>query len=173
VRIKPHKTREALAGLEKISRRLNPEFPFAYDFSDEEYKKLYQTEQTVNGLSGYFAFLAIFISCLGLLGLTIFTAEQRIREMGIRKVLGASIASIFTLLSKEFLILVSVAMLIAFPIAWWIMNDWLQDFTYHVNINAWVFVFAALISFVIAFSTISVHAIKAALTNPVKSLRTE
>lgn len=130
-------------------------------------------EQTVNSLSGYFAFLAIFISCLGLLGLTIFTAEQRIREMGIRKVLGASIASIFTLLSKEFLILVSIALLIAFPLAWWIMNDWLQDFTYHININAWVFIIAALISLIIAFSTISVHAIKAALMNPVKSLRTE
>jgi ABC-type antimicrobial peptide transport system permease subunit len=173
VRIKPKKTREALAGLEKISRGLNPQFPFTYDFSDEEYKKLYQTEQNVNGLSGYFAFLAIFISCLGLLGLTIFTAEQRIREMGIRKVLGASIASIFTLLSKEFLILVSIALLIAFPLAWWIMNDWLQDFTYHININVWVFVFAALISLAIAFSTISFHAIRAALTNPVKSLRTE
>jgi putative ABC transport system permease protein len=173
VRIKPQKTREAIVGLEKISRKLNPQFPFTYDFSDEEYKKLYQAEQTVNGLSGYFAFLAIFISCLGLLGLTIFTAEQRIREMGIRKVLGASIASIFTLLSKEFLILVAIALLIAFPLAWWIMNDWLQDFTYHIKINAWVFVIAALISLVIAFTTISVHAIKAALTNPVKSLRTE
>ena len=173
VRVQPQKTKAALDGLEKISRRLNPDFPFTYDFSDEEYKKLYQTEQTVNGLSGYFAFLAIFISCLGLLGLTIFTAEQRIREMGIRKVLGAGIGTIFTLLSKEFLILVSVALLIAFPLAWWIMNDWLQDFTYHININAWVFVLAALISLAIAFSTISFHAIKAALTNPVKSLRTE
>jgi ABC-type antimicrobial peptide transport system permease subunit len=110
---------------------------------------------------------------LGLLGLTIFTAEQRIREMGIRKVLGASIGSIFTLLSKEFLILVSIALLIAFPLAWWIMNDWLQNFTYHITINAWVFVIAAFISLMIALSTISVHAIKAALANPVKSLRTE
>ena len=173
VRAQPQKTRLVLDGLEKVSRKLNPQFPFTYDFSDEEYKKLYQTEQTVNGLSGYFAFLAIFISCLGLLGLTIFTAEQRIREMGIRKVLGASISAIFSLLSKEFLILVTIAMLIAFPLAWWIMNDWLQGFTYHINIDAWVFVLAAVISLVIAFSTISVHAIKAALANPVKSLRTE
>jgi ABC-type antimicrobial peptide transport system permease subunit len=173
VRTKPQQTKAALDGLEKISKNLNPDFPFTYDFSDEEYKKLYQTEQTVNGLSGYFAFLAIFISCLGLLGLTIFTAEQRIREMGIRKVLGASIGSIFTLLSKEFLILVSIALLIAFPLAWWIMNDWLQNFTYHITINAWVFVIAAFISLMIALSTISVHAIKAALANPVKSLRTE
>jgi putative ABC transport system permease protein len=173
VRVQPGKTKVALDGLEKISRKLNPQFPFTYDFSDEEYKKMYQTEQTVNGLSGYFAFIAIFISCLGLLGLTIFTAEQRLREMGIRKVLGASITTIFTLLSKEFILLVTIAMIIAFPLAWWIMNDWLQNFTYHININAWVFILAAVISLVIAFSTISVHAIKAALANPVKSLRTE
>lgn len=173
VRTQPQKTKLALDGLEKISRKLNPQFLFTYDFSDEEYKKLYLTEQTVNGLSGYFAFLAIFISCLGLLGLTIFTAEQRVREMGIRKVLGASISTIFTLLSREFLLLVTIAMLIAFPLAWWIMNNWLQDYTYRISINAWVFVLAAVISFVIALSTISVHAIKASLTNPVKSLRTE
>ena len=173
VRTKPQQTKVALEGLEKISRKLNPQFPFTYDFSDEEYKKLYLTEQTVNGLSGYFAFIAIFISCLGLLGLTIFTAEQRLREMGIRKVLGASVTTIFNLLSGEFLILVTIAMLIAFPLAWWIMNDWLQDFTYHVTINVWVFVLAAVISLVIALTTISFHAIKAALTNPVKSLRTE
>jgi ABC-type antimicrobial peptide transport system permease subunit len=173
VRTQPQKTKVALDGLEKLARKMNPEFPFTYDFSDEEYKKMYLTEQTVNGLSGYFAFLAIFISCLGLLGLTIFTAEQRIREMGIRKVLGASFSTIFSLLSKEFLLLVTIALLIAFPLAWWIMNDWLQNFTYKVSINVWVFVLAAVISLIIAFSTISFHAIKAALTNPVKSLRTE
>ncbi|MBL7700453.1 MAG: FtsX-like permease family protein, partial [Chitinophagaceae bacterium] len=173
VRTQPGKTRLALEGLQKLGRRLNPQFPFTYDFSDEEYKKLYLTEQTVNSLSGYFAFLAIFISCLGLLGLTIFTAEQRVREMGIRKVLGASFKTIFGLLSVEFLVLVSVAMLIAFPLSWWIMQNWLQNFTYRTNINAWVFIIAAAVSLIIAFSTISVHAIKAALTNPVKSLRTE
>jgi predicted permease len=173
VRTEQGKTRAALEGLENLGRKLNPEFPFTYDFSDEEYKKLYLAEQTVNRLSGYFAFLAIFISCLGLLGLTIFTAEQRIREMGIRKVLGASIGSIFTLLSREFLLLVTIAMLIAFPLAWWIMNNWLQDFTYRITINAWVFVLAAAISLIIAFSTVSFQAIKAAITNPVKSLRSE
>ena len=110
---------------------------------------------------------------MGLLGLTIFTAEQRIREMGIRKVLGASIASIFSLLSREFLLLVAIAMLIAFPLAWWMMNEWLQDFTYHIKIDVWVFVIAAAISLLIALTTVSFHAVKAALTNPVKSLRTE
>jgi putative ABC transport system permease protein len=173
IRTAPGKTRLALDGLEKLHRRLNPEFPFTFNFSDEEYKKLYLTEQTVNKLSGYFAFLGIFISCLGLLGLTIFTAEQRMKELGIRKVLGASISSLFALLSKEFLLLVTIAMIIAFPLAWWIMNNWLQDFTYRIAINVWVFVLAGVISLIIALSTISVHAIRAALTNPVKSLRTE
>jgi hypothetical protein len=173
VRTEPEKMRVALEGLEKLSREMNPQFPFTFRFSDEEYKKLYMAEKTVDGLSGYFAFLAIFISCLGLLGLTIFTAEQRVREMGIRKVLGASITTIFTLLSREFLLLVTIAMLIAFPLAWWIMNDWLQDYTYKTTINVWVFVLAAVISFIIALTTISFHAVKASLTNPVKSLRTE
>lgn len=173
VRTQPQKTAIALDGLEKLGRKLNPQNPFTFNFSDEEYKKLYLTEQTVNRLSGYFAFLAIFISCLGLLGLTIFTAEQRVREMGIRKVLGANISTIFTLLSKEFLLLVSIAMLIAFPIAWWMMNDWLQDYTYRISIDIWVFVLAGLISLAIALTTISFHALKAALTSPVKSLRNE
>lgn len=173
VRTLPQKTPLALAGLEKLGKELNPKFPFTYDFSDEEYKKLYVTEATVNSLSGYFAFLAIFISSLGLLGLTIFTAEQRVREMGIRKVLGARFSTIFRLLSAEFIVLVSIAMLIAFPLAWWVMNDWLLSFTYRITINAWVFVIAAIVSLIIAFSTISFHAVKAALTNPVKSLRTE
>lgn len=173
VRTLPQKTPLALEGLEKLEKKLNPQNPFTFSFSDEEYKKLYLTEQTVNQLSYYFAFLAIFISCLGLLGLTIFTAEQRVREMGIRKVLGANIATIFTLLSKEFLLLVSMAMLIAFPIAWWMMNDWLQDYTYRITIDVWVFVIAAIISLAIALVTISFHAFKTALINPVRSLRSE
>jgi ABC-type antimicrobial peptide transport system permease subunit len=173
IRVQPNKTTLALGGLEKLSRRLNPQFPFTFQFSDEEFKKLYTTEQTVNKLSTYFAFLAIFISSLGLLGLTIFTAEQRLREMGIRKVLGASVRSIFNLLSLEFLVLVGIAMIIAFPIAWWLMNNWLQDYTYRITIDWWVFVLAAMMSLLIALSTISFHALKAAFSNPVKTLRTE
>src|SRR5206468_4491507 len=124
VRTEPGKTKEALASLEKVCRELNPKFPFTYKFSDEEYAKLYKSEQVVNQLANYFAFLGIFISCLGLLGLVIFTAEQRTKEFGVRKVLGASPAILFALLSKEFLSLVLLAMVIASPIAWIVMHKW-------------------------------------------------
>jgi ABC-type antimicrobial peptide transport system permease subunit len=173
VRTKPGKTKEALATLETLCTEMNPQFPFSYDFADEQYKKLYIAEQTVGKLSGYFAFLAIFISCLGLLGLTIFTAEQRTREFGIRKVLGANAASLFALLSKEFLILVVISLLVAFPIAWWAMNKWLENFAYKEDIGIATFVVAAAAALLIALSTVSIHALRAALMNPVKSLRTE
>ncbi len=173
VKIDGSKTKRALAGLEIICKQLNPKFPFTYKFADEEYQKMYRSEQVIGKLSDYFAFLAIFISCLGLLGLAIFTAEQRTKEIGIRKVLGASVSSLFTLLSKEFIQLVFIAMIIASPIAWWAMNNWLQDFAYRINISWWVFIIAGIVSLVIALITISFHAIKAAIANPVKSLRTE
>jgi ABC-type antimicrobial peptide transport system permease subunit len=173
VRTKPGKTKEALATLETLCREMNPRFPFSYDFADEQYKKLYVAEQTVGKLSRYFAFLAIFISCLGLLGLTIFTAEQRTREFGIRKVLGANVGSLFALLSKEFLILVVISLLVAFPTAWWAMNKWLENFAYKEDIGITTFVIAAAASLFVALSTVSIHALRAALMNPVKSLRTE
>lgn len=173
IRTEPGKTKEALASLEKICKDLNPKFPFTYKFSDEEYQKLYSSEQVVGQLSNYFAFLAIFISCLGLLGLVIFTAQQRTREFGIRKVLGASAGSLFNLLSKEFLLLVLVAMIIASPIAWLAMNNWLQDYEYRVVISWWIFVIAGVLTILIALITVSFQAIKAAIANPVKSLRTE
>ncbi|HTQ65354.1 MAG TPA: ABC transporter permease [Puia sp.] len=173
VRIEPGKTKQALASLEKISKELNPKFPFTYKFSDEEYAKLYNSEQVVDKLANYFAFLAIFISCLGLLGLVMFTAEQRTKEFGIRKVLGASPFSLFNLLSKEFILLVLVAMIIASPLAWLAMNNWLNDFIYHINISWWMFVVAGVLAIVIALLTVSVQAIKAAIANPVKSLRME
>jgi ABC-type antimicrobial peptide transport system permease subunit len=173
VRTEPGKTKEALASLEKICKDLNPKFPFTYKFSDEEYQKLYSGEQVVGQLSNYFAFLAIFISCLGLLGLVIFTAQQRTKEFGIRKVLGASAGTLFNLLSKEFLLLVFVAMIIASPIAWLAMNNWLQDYEYRINISWWIFVVAGMLALLIALITISFQTIKTALTNPVKSLRAE
>ena len=173
VRTEPGKTKQALAGLEKICKDLNPKFPFTYKFSDEEYQKLYSNEQVVSQLSDYFAFLAIFISCLGLLGLVMFTAQQRTKEFGIRKVLGASAGSLFNLLSKEFLILVFIAMLIASPIAWFAMKKWLQDYEYRVDVSWWMFVIAGVLSIIIALVTVSFQAIKAAIANPVKSLRTE
>ena len=173
VRTEAGKTRTALANLEKVYKQLNPKFPFTYRFSDEEYQKLYKSEQVVSQLANYFAFLAIFISCLGLLGLVTFAAEQRTKEFGIRKVLGASASSLFALLSKEFLTLVLVAMVIASPLAWIAMNDWLQDYVYRIHISWWMFGIAGLAAILIALVTISFQAVKAAIANPVNSLRSE
>ena len=173
VRTEPGKTKEALSSLEKVCRELNPKFPFTYKFSDEEYARLYKSEQVISKLASYFAFLAIFISCLGLLGLVMFTAEQRTKEFGIRKVLGASPVSLFGLLSKEFLLLVLVAMVIASPLAWLAMDNWLKDFVYKIEISWWMFIIAGAVAVLIALATVSFQAVKAAIANPVKSLRTE
>jgi len=173
VRIEGAKTKEALAGLEKICKNLNPSFPFNYQFSDEEYQKLYASELVVGKLSRYFAGLAIFICCLGLLGLAMFTAEQRIKEIGIRKVLGASVSSLFTLVSKDFLILVTVAFLIAAPLGYWVMSNWLENFAYRTPVGLWIFVFAGLIAVLITLFTVSFQAFKAAMANPVRNLRSE
>ncbi len=173
IRTEAGKTKEALASLESICKQLNPQFPFTCQFSDEEYQKLYKSEQIVEKLSNYFAFLAIFISCLGLLGLAMFTAEQRTREFGIRKVLGASTGSLFSLLSKDFLVLVLIAFVIASPLAWWAMYVWLQNFSYHISIQWWFFAIAGVLALFIALLTISFQALKAAFANPVVSLRTE
>jgi hypothetical protein len=173
VRTQPGKTKQALASLEKICKQLNPQFPFTYKFSDQEYQNLYKSEQVVSQLSDYFAFLAIFISCLGLLGLVMFTAEQRTKEFGIRKVLGASAGTLFGLLSKEFLLLVFIALVIAAPLAWLVMNNWLQDYAYRIDITWWMFVIAGIFAILIALITVSFQAIKVAVANPVKSLRTE
>jgi hypothetical protein len=173
VRTEPGKTPEALAGLEKIAQTLNPKFSFIYSFSDEEYQRLYKSEQVVNRLSNGFAVLAIFISCIGLLGLAMFTAERRAKEMSIRKVLGASAAVLFLLLSWEFIVLVLLALVIAIPIAWLSMNDWLLNFAYRVNIEWWIFGLAGAMAILIALATVSFQAIKAAMVNPVKSLRSE
>ena len=127
----------------------------------------------VGQLANYFAFLAIFISCLGLLGLVMFTAEQRTKELGIRKVLGASPVTLFNLLSKEFLQLVLIALVIASPLAWLAMNNWLQNYAYKIAISWWMFVIAGIAAMIIALITVSLQAIKAALANPVKALRTE
>ena len=173
VRTQPGQTKQALASIEKLCKDLNPNFTFTYAFSDEEYQKQYNSEQILGKLSNVFAFLAIFISCLGLLGLAMFTAEQRIKEIGIRKVLGASAASLFALLSKEFLILVSIALVIGSAIAWFAMNKLLESYIYHTTIGWQVFALSGLISIVIALITVSFQSIKAALMNPVKSLRSE
>ncbi|HEV3414344.1 MAG TPA: ABC transporter permease [Puia sp.] len=173
VRLRPGRDKEGLAGLEQLCKELNPAFPFTYQFSDVEYNKAYRSEQLVSKLANYFAFLAIFISCLGLLGLAIFTAGQRTREIGVRKVLGANVPGIVTLLSKDFLGLVLIAIVVASPLAWLIMYRWLQDFAYRTPISWWIFVVAGFSAVMIALLTVSFQAIRAARANPVKSLRSE
>ncbi|XHR93220.1 ABC transporter permease [Mucilaginibacter sp. UC70_90] len=173
LRTQPGKTREALASMEKLCKQLNPAFPFNYNFSDEEYQKLYRNEQVIGKLSDAFAFLAIFISCLGLLGLAMFTAEQRVKEIGIRKVLGASVGSLFRLLSSEFMLLVVIALLIASPIAWYAASKWLQGYAYRTQVQWWMFGLSGTLIILIALATVSFQSIKAALINPIKSLRSE
>jgi len=173
VRAEAGKTKQAVTALQTISTTLNPEFTFEYQFSDEDYQSLYKSEQVVDKLADYFSFLGIFISCLGLLGLAIFTGEQRRKEIGIRKVLGASVTVIVTTLSKGVLKLVIISSIIAAPVAWFVMNKWLQNYAYRINISWWIFLVAGLAATFIALLTVSVESIKAAVANPVKSLRTE
>jgi putative ABC transport system permease protein len=163
----------ALAHIEKSWNKFLPETPFDYTFLDENFTRLYEAEQREKTIFTVFAFIAIFIACLGLFGLSAFAISQRVKEIGIRKVLGADTHTIVTLLSKDFLKLVLIAALIAFPVAWWAMNNWLEDFAYRITIPWWIFLAAGITAAFIAFITISMQAIKAALANPVKSLRTE
>jgi putative ABC transport system permease protein len=173
VRIEPGKTEKALSGLAQLAKELNPKFPFEYQFVEEEYRKLYRNEQLTHRLSEYFAFLAIIICCLGLLGLVMFTIEQRVKEIGIRKILGANSLSLFGRLAKDFLGPVFIALTIALPAGWWAMQNWLQDFAYRISLNAWTFLLTAAIVILIALLSISVQAIKAVVANPMKALRTE
>jgi putative ABC transport system permease protein len=173
VRTRAGQTKEALKGLETLCRQLNPKFPFTYQFADEQYRNLYKSEAVVQGLANCFAALAIFISCLGLLGLAMFTAEQRTKEFGIRKVLGAKAVTLFTLLSKDFLLLVLVAFVLASPLAGWAMYKWLQNFEYQISLQWWVFGMAGALALLIALATVSFQAIKVAVANPVTSLRSE
>ena len=163
----------ALAHLEKTWKKFQPEVPFSYTFMDESFERIYQSEQRQGSIFTIFAFIAIFIACLGLLGLSAFAINQRMKEIGIRKVLGASTGGIVTLLSKDFLKLVILAAIIAFPVAWYAMRSWLNDFAYRINIPWWVFLAAGIIAAAVALLTISLQAVKAARANPVKSLRTE
>ena len=173
VRIKADHQQQTIAAIQHLYESYNPGFPFSFNFLNEAYQKQYDTETRVSVLSKYFAGLAIIISCLGLFGLAAFTAQKRRKEIGIRKVIGASTATITTMLSGDFIKLVSLSLLIAFPISWWLMSSWLQSFAYRININPLVFLSAGLIVLFITICTISFQAIKAAIANPVKSLRTE
>jgi ABC-type antimicrobial peptide transport system permease subunit len=164
---------EALASIENVMKKHNPAFPFEYDFVDDAFNARFRSEKLIGTLSQIFAMLAIIISCLGLFGLAAFTAEQRRKEIGVRKVLGSSVKGIVQLLSKDFMRLVIFALLIAGPIAWWMMQNWLESFAYRIEINWWVFAVAGLAAIGIALLTVSFQAVKAAVANPVKSLRTE
>ena len=167
IRTKAGKTNEVVAGLEELTGKLNPAFPFSHQFADEEYAYLYNSEKMIQKLSNYFAFLGIFISCLGLLGLIMFTAGQRAREISIRKVLGASTGSLFALLSKDFIWLVGIAMIISTPLAWWAMDNWLQNFVYRILVHWTIFGIAGMAALIIALGTISIQALKAALANQI------
>lgn len=162
-----------IPSIENVYKKVAPGQPFQYSFMDEDFNKTYQAEQRMGALSMTFSILAILIACLGLFGLITFAAEQRTKEIGIRKVLGATVTDISSMLSKDFLKLVLVAVLIAFPLAWWAMNEWLQNFAYRIRIGWWIFLVAGLTGILIAMITISFQAIKAAVANPVKSLRSE
>jgi putative ABC transport system permease protein len=164
---------EALNRLGSAWKTYLPEVPFEYTFLDERFDQLYQSEERQGTLFTVFSGIAIFIACLGLLGLSAFSISQRIKEIGIRKVLGASTGGLIRLLSVDFLKLVALAALIAFPIAWYAMHNWLSDFAYRISIQWWIFGIAGLLAAVVALATISFQALKAALANPVNSLRSE
>ncbi|GAB2790319.1 ABC transporter permease [Rhabdobacter roseus] len=166
-------TQEALKATEQIFTKYNPSYPFNYRFVDESYAAKFKDEQRTGTLAALFAFLTVLISCLGLFGLAAYMAEKRTKEIGIRKVLGASIPSVAGLLSREFIGLVAFSCLVAFPVAWWSMNWWLQSYSYRTDISWWVFALAGGGALLITLLTVSSQAIKAALTNPVKALKTE
>jgi hypothetical protein len=173
IKLAADKEGPAIADLERLYQQFNPGWAFGYTFMDETYQNIYTAEKRVSTLSRYFAGLAILISCLGLFGLAAFTAQRRNKEIGIRKVLGASVSGVVALLSGDFLKLIGLAILVAFPLAWWISNQWLKGFAYHIQINAGIFILAAAFIIALAFLTISFQSIKAALASPVKSLRSE
>jgi putative ABC transport system permease protein len=173
VRIKGKDIKQAIAALTTIWNRQVPAQPLSYTFLDEDFTELYRADSQVSDIVGILAGLAIFVSCLGLFGLASYSAERRVKEIGVRKVLGASVGGIVTLLSRDFMKLVLAAIVIAMPMAWWAVSTWLQEFAYRIEIEWWVFVLAAILAITVALLTISFQSIKAALMDPVKSLRSE
>lgn len=166
-------TKNLIAQIENKWKALAPGLPFSYRFMNDSFNEMYRSEQRAGSVAIVFATLAIVIACLGLFGLVTYMAEQRKKEIGIRKVLGASVSNVVTMLSKDFLVLVGIAAVLAFPLAWWAMQQWLRDFVYRIDISVWIFIIAGITALLIALATVSFQAIKAALANPVKSLRTE
>ncbi|HET7001370.1 MAG TPA: FtsX-like permease family protein, partial [Puia sp.] len=167
------KSTDVIAELTSIFGKYNAAFPYTYSFADDRYAAKFKLELLIGKLAGLFAGLAIFISCIGLFGLAAYIAEQRTKEIGIRKVLGASVPQVWLLLSKEFIVLVLISSVIASPIAFYFLNGWLQKYAYRISIGVSVFFWAAVTALIITLVTISFQAIKAALANPVISLRSE
>jgi ABC-type antimicrobial peptide transport system permease subunit len=174
VRIKPGiAVSQALPRIEAVFKRIVPGAPFDYKFVDQDYALKFAAEERISKLAGFFAVLAMFISCLGLFGLASFVAERRTKEIGVRKVLGASVFNLWGLLSREFVVLVTISLFIATPTAWYFMNTWLQDYQYRTELSWWIFAASGAVALVITLLTVSFQAIKAAMANPVRSLRTE
>jgi len=173
LRTQPGKTEATIQALEKISKVLNPAFPFSYGFVDQDINNLYKGEQQMGSLFNAFAMIAIFISCMGLYGLSAFMAEQRTREIGVRKVLGASVFNVVYLMSTGFTRLILIAIVIAIPIAWFAINKWLSSFAYRVNVGWAIFLITSLGALAIAWITVSYESVKVAIVNPIKSLRTD
>ncbi|MBC8048417.1 MAG: ABC transporter permease, partial [Fimbriimonadaceae bacterium] len=172
-RVQVNNERQTIAAIERLYEKYNPGFPFTFNFLDEAYQKQYDSESRVSTLSKYFAGLAIVISCLGLFGLAAFTAQKRRKEISVRKVVGASVINITTMLSKDFLRLTFISLAIALPASWWLMSNWLQGFAYRISLTPYIFVIAGISVILLTLFTISFQSIKAAMANPVKSLRTE
>jgi ABC-type antimicrobial peptide transport system permease subunit len=164
---------DALRKIQKVYNSLIPSAPFDYTFADEDYAAKFRAEERVGHLAAVFTVLAVFISCLGLLGLSSFVAEQRTKEIGIRKVMGASVAHVWKLLSREFIVLALIACIVATPVAYYSMNSWLEGYSYRIEISWWVFLFAGVSAIVVTIITVSYQALRAARMNPVKSLRSE
>jgi putative ABC transport system permease protein len=162
-----------IAAIEKKWKTLLPDVAFNYDFVDDAFSRLYSREERFGQLFLYFAIVAIIIACIGLITLAVYSTLQRVKEIGVRKVLGATITDITMLVSKDFIRLVLIAIFIASPISWWAMHNWLQSFAYRVNISGWIFILAALLTLSVSLIIVSILAVKAAVTNPVKSLRSE
>jgi putative ABC transport system permease protein len=173
IKLSGHHLPQSISFLQSKWKTLIPDRPFEYRFMDDDYNKLYSAELRLGKVMNLFAMIAILLACLGLLGLSSYGAQQRFKEIGIRKVLGASVSNIVFALSKDFIWLAFVAIVIAFPVAWWAMTKWLQDFTYRTDMTWSIYLEAGAITILLAVVTVSIHAIKAAIANPVKSLRTE
>jgi putative ABC transport system permease protein len=164
---------KAIHNIASVLKTENPEQPFEYHFVDEEYAKEFDNEARLGKLATVFACLAIFISCLGLFGMASFMAEQRVKEIGIRKVLGASVFALWQLLSKDFAVLVFISVLIASPLAYYFMHNWLRNYQYHTDVAWWIFIVTAIMTMLITLLTVSFQSIKTAMANPIKSLKTE